>query len=929
MPSADSIFNPPTYYGGAVRNPNYKAPSSDNEQGFSSADPNKNTNPNFPSNVGTSNPKNVTPIISRRSSPVISRRSRGGSRSSSGGSSVPFAPQVQQVQEQEKVVFTPEQVAAQRLADERAANEKQIQDYYARQGPGTYQYATDSHGRGYSIAPDLLNRPNAIDSQGRGYSIAPSILEEERKKQAVKDFFTPKFVSSGPEQSAFEKAVAAQQKRQADFENSEGFARVRNTANFLTFGRGVSYDERSFVGKVAENVVYGAMAGPIQVGGSLGLAAEKEYLTLRYIYDPKFSNSQENVFQRVGNVAAESYRAGKETFVTVYNPTTPEGASTYAGATLFALVPAAEKTIANRNALFFKEFENVKQTGSDVLFTRNVERLSNQRYIESNVLPKSDFLVSEIVKSKQTEVSIVPKEVLLKFSLDEPGRTGTRLVVQDLNTGRVSVVDRIQAENVLFRDGKGDFIRTIDSTQKPGVYDVKVYNTKDYLSNGKPFLEKVFVDNSASFSIGGSKVVDDFYLRQGVNLRSAEQSGRVVLTRDVVSGDFLQSTKYSFDVTQKVKLDRPYIVYSEKELARIFNTKESYLGVKESYKSQRARVEFGEEQFYPNIVERRGYTVYETKNPQIISETFIMRDVDVSIRKLTAEESKAFIQKGGFSEKSYLGGRIKYYKGLDVSFSERFGGPMVEAYKVMLRSKKGSLGRSIELDRVSSITVKSASLDVYDNVKAFDVNIPKLNFRTGNVLQLVPTSQRRAAPFDVYKRNVPAFKNLSSQFNYNEFKIRQNNSLDISSDVVSVQSNLLRQSSVNSRDVFQVQKLSQSQSQVVARASFKPVRMDFKIPRADFIFLPLPFKFKPKKSSKFGKKKVSKDNFGFKFKEKSYQRYILPSLRAVNITEFHGVEAKVPRATKRIVNQAYAQLRGFDLISIIPTEQLRTRRVKL
>lgn len=940
MPSADSVFNPPSFYDGALANPNYKAPAPENKPGFTSADPNTNTNPNFPSNTGTSNISNVTPVVSS-----------GRHRHSS--SVQPTAVQ-EQSRAPETVVFSPEQVEAQRLANERAANEQQIKDYYAKQAPGTYQYVTDSRGLGYSMDPSLLNKPDVVDSRGNGYSMAPSVVEEQQKQARVTEFFAPKFVDKGPSTSKFERAAEAQRSRQERFENSPGFERVRGMANFLTFGRGAAYDERSFVGKMSENIVFGTMAGPIQLGESIVMAGEKLYLTGRYVIDPKFSNSQESFSQRLQDVGSEYKRAGQETVSTAFNPTTPEGASTYAGAAIFAFVPAAEKFVSSRNNVLFKEFKNVEQTGSDVLYTRSVERASEARYIESNVLPNADFIASEIVKSKSAQVSTNPQEVLLKFNLEDNGRSGTRSIVQDLNTGKVSIVDRIQAENAIFSNGKGDFIRTIESTEKPGVYDVKVYNTNDYLSSEKPFIERTFVDKSAQFTIGNSKAVNDLMQLQGKN--GAMQEGSIVLTRDVVYGDFLQTTKYSVDVTQTAKLDRPYVVFSDKELVNIYNSKGSYIGVKEDYYSQKAFVEFGNAELYPNSIMRNGGRVSEIKFPQTSSSTFVVRDLDISMRRLTAEESKAFVQKNLFEEKSYLGGRLKVYKNLDMFPDAKNTGYYAKEYfrlsKEMraLRSSedtvpfynlkqqrygvvdsfiKGFGGMKTELVAPETVSIKinSASLDMNANIRSFDIRISRLDSSSGNILQFIPGTQHRASRVPS-ARIGPSFRTSFGQFYNNEFRAKSREDINIAPDVVSKQSNSMRQSNNVRFDIRQEQKSVQSRIQAMVRGMSRSARSSFKMPKTGIFVFPLPARLRNHDSPKPGKLRPKEKNLGFKVKAKNYQRYILPSLRAVNITEWTGVEAKAPRATRKIVNQAYAQMRGYDLTSIIPTEQMRVRRVK-
>lgn len=489
--------------------------------------------------------------------------------------------------------------------------------------------------------------PVYVDERGFGYSIAPELVN---KSQDRRDFELRGQPVSFSRVNSFNREAESQQNRQRAFEQSQGLKNVRDTANFLSLGGGTPYEKRSFAGKTAENVVYGFTGGPIEFGGLLGQGVEKSYLTAKAL---TIRELRPGVFQ-------ELQRSGKETFKS-FNPKTPEGASTLISAGLIALPISAGKVSFSRNKAVFSEFQDVSQVKFDVLNVRDVSRESSQRVIKSNVLPKADFLSSEIVKSKRTTISLNPKELYFKFELNEPKRSGVRTVVQNIDTGAISMTERIQVQGRAFRNSQ-DYIKFIESRGN-NEFNVRVFSMNDYLKGGKPLINKNFVDKSFSRTLATSREkLAGFMVEKD---KSTSKKSGFKVTKDQVFGEYLQSTEVSFEVSQKIKLDRNVVVFSDKELGFSLSNKGQRIAPIEKYYTQKARAVFGAEKLDPNTIFREGNVVKEVKYPQSISESFITKNIDISIRKLSKNELESFSKEETFSKTSLFGGRLVIFKNVD------------------------------------------------------------------------------------------------------------------------------------------------------------------------------------------------------------------------------------------------------------------------
>lgn len=124
--------------------------------------------------------------------------------------------------------------------------------------------------------------------------------------------------------SKYEQQVQAQRRRQENFYNSPFITGGRKIANYVTFGGGKSYEDRSWFGKYSENIVGGVLTAPFSIGGGVAMAGEKAYLTYKGYRLGLGSNIKEEYSR------AASSQEIKDTF----NPLKPEGAATYTFAIL-------------------------------------------------------------------------------------------------------------------------------------------------------------------------------------------------------------------------------------------------------------------------------------------------------------------------------------------------------------------------------------------------------------------------------------------------------------------------------------------------------------------------------------------------------------------------------------------------------------------
>jgi len=131
------------------------------------------------------------------------------------------------------------------------------------------------------------------------------------------------------ELKGFARRTTATEERWETFTESEGLQRISDVAGYMTLGGGKPYEERSFIGKTAQSSLTGIMSFPIVLGGAIPMAGEKIAGVAEGLYHKE---TRKQVPKEV------FVRAPVEVAKTTFNPTTPEGATTYVTAATFAAI---------------------------------------------------------------------------------------------------------------------------------------------------------------------------------------------------------------------------------------------------------------------------------------------------------------------------------------------------------------------------------------------------------------------------------------------------------------------------------------------------------------------------------------------------------------------------------------------------------------
>jgi hypothetical protein len=176
------------------------------------------------------------------------------------------------------------------------------------------------------------------------------------------------------EDDGFQKRIEESQARRDAFFNSEGFKRIDDTANFLTFGRGVPLKNRSFAGQTAQIVVQGGLSSGVGLGGQLVSTGE----TLAATSEGFFRNPKDT-FKELGRGFGKLEK-GSFSFLPGGTPINPEGSATLitAGVGAGVAYPNFKNNIFTRTALetsYPDKFLPVDSTGI--------------KFIEGNTIPTS------------------------------------------------------------------------------------------------------------------------------------------------------------------------------------------------------------------------------------------------------------------------------------------------------------------------------------------------------------------------------------------------------------------------------------------------------------------------------------------------------------------------------------------------------------
>jgi len=738
-----------------------------------------------------------------------------------------------------------------------------------------------------------------------------------------------------PRAARFEQQIAAQQEREQNILSDPGRERVQLTANILTLGRGRPYEERSFVGKTAQNLISFPLflATPI-LGQELTSAGEKTYLTGKAYTLPGYKQE----------VVPELKYAGKES-IKVFDPRTPEGVSTLITGLVGGGLAGRSKVVQRRNTAL-AEFPNVETTSTTILSSRDVVRTPQRQYTQTNAIPNVDFVISDITGFKSTEVNVIPREIVIKQTLSDKGRTGTRTIIQDIDTGKTTTIQRTQygavteripitptienmqilgergvplkftslnefpnqANKVIrnakdfekIRDrivtettgdiygGEGGLVnikgiiaektgieipytkseiaklqviepqvsqpvkilnlkgyetistgfgskssqvieflgldkKTLLELQSKGIpvsesgipgtstkfFQIKInqkgktlkqaeteliqiaemfpqkkerlpnvmaervkysndvisiietdasgksvyrlYNTKDYLGRGssKPIIEKKFQSESP-ISLGTQReTAAKIYEPPGSKIQTRDTT--TTTTRSTLIGDTIQNVKVIDRTIQKAKLEKQYIVDTIKEPGVILTKTDTSIGFIEKYQSQKAIPVYGQKVFEPNILQKEGYKIIETKQPQKITEVINTRDIQINFEKITPEQAKALREANTdiFSTRSSLselsGAELK-------EFAKRNNIKIFEPSLGLSTTEIGSPTPSL-VQVPKSVTIPQSETNPISNIANINIRTPTFKSQTRPNI-IIGTSR------DLDRDTSPTIKNI-------------------------------------------------------------------------------------------------------------------------------------------------------------------------
>jgi len=183
-----------------------------------------------------------------------------------------------------------------------------------------------------------------------------------------------------------------------------------------------------------------------------------------------------------------------------------------------------------------------------------------------------------------------------------------------------------------------------------------------------------------------------------------------LISKDIVSGDYLQRIKFKVVAAQEFKLNKPYTVER-------LTTSE---GVKT--KTVRTIPNIGVEQLDPNILLKDSVSVFERKVPRGKDVLYKVEDIDISIRKLTPLEKERFI----------VGGDVVSSSGKRPKFVSK---TLTADGRVRLSLLKSEFKvPELELKSRYDVGVKSRLPKSFESISPFIISQPKLDFRPKNIV---------------------------------------------------------------------------------------------------------------------------------------------------------------------------------------------------
>jgi hypothetical protein len=314
--------------------------------------------------------------------------------------------------------------------------------------------------RNQSVAPvpeetvSSQEKPEVLESVKRQQSVEkPEVITRLKQNVQSRSISKPDPNNNleSPDRSAtrktFQEKAAAIEARQKQFQESEGFKRVRTTAEALT-PKGLRGTK---AGEVFTGVTEGFLSGPIQAGGLVATGTEKLVATTTGVFRGEIKRE---------DVIAESKRAGKETLKT-FDPTTTEGQITFVSAGLGAFTGIRPNRVRTRSVGEAETFTKTDlntgtsrqvttqevniQAGKDIIkASGEAETIIRRTSDQGAIATQESFITAETPKGKVRSGRRLDSDIIIEgdrttafgtFLETTIGKKGTTFVGAEKTTG--------------------------------------------------------------------------------------------------------------------------------------------------------------------------------------------------------------------------------------------------------------------------------------------------------------------------------------------------------------------------------------------------------------------------------------------------------------------------------------------------------------
>lgn len=495
----------------------------------------------------------------------------------------------------------------------------------------------------------------------------------------------------------------------------------------------------------------------------------------------------------------------------------------------------ASRMIFDRQKQLIGDFDTVKQASSSTTKSTTVSRDVSSKYLKVIQDSGDTFSVSGKAYTKKLAVAeTVPTKQYIKLNIVDKatGRSGQRIIAQDLKTGETSIVEYIKNPRAIAKSERS-LVREITQVNKDTA-NIKVFNADVYARGGKAIVNKDFKVtpsrnlgttttkqmNTERSATGKKTPLDkEFKIKyssedltvsrlentKGNKPRLQSQSVSNTATEKTqysLSGDYLQKTTETTNIRQQAQLSKNRIVIETKTpQGTIVTTRKAVPKIS------------NKEKFTPDTVNIEKNTqgdvirITSTKEPAKITGVIKTTNVETTLQKLTPIQAEKFRQTLTKIEtkKEFIKRAESQYDKVTATDLNR---------QSLLDNKRGSI--SISLDKARQVITPKTELapkviniqkdttpatSVLSNTRINQIN-PQAN--TGTIIvPLIRTDNNNKI------ENKPAFK----LENNNIIATKINNKLDNEIRVDNDLKQSFEEKNINTPTIIQEVRIKQQQQQ--------------------------------------------------------------------------------------------------------------------